>query len=150
PTSGGAATPTFRALGASDFNSGTGASSATFLRGDFVWATPVGSGGAVAISFSALKALSPANGDMAIVNDASRAGIFIFDSSPHTTDVTNDPGQGIWVAPNGATSGSSGAWKRQYSGSVDWRWWGAIPDGVTTDPWGLVTGSSTIVSGTDN
>lgn len=40
PLTGGAAGPTFRAIAATDFNSGTGASSSTFLRGDMTWGTP--------------------------------------------------------------------------------------------------------------
>ena len=101
-------------------------------------------------SIAALRALPATANAVAVLTDPARYGTFAFSSTNHTVDVTNDPGQGIYVAPSSDSTGASGAWVRQYNGAVDWKWWGAIPDGVTTDPWGLASGTSFIVSGTDN
>lgn len=40
PLTGSAATPTFRAIAATDFNGGSGASSSTFLTGTMTWGSP--------------------------------------------------------------------------------------------------------------
>lgn len=51
PSSGGAATPTFRAVVAADLGTGT-ANSSTFLRGDMTWATPAGGGTVTSVGLS--------------------------------------------------------------------------------------------------
>jgi len=51
-------------------------------------------------------------------------GTFIWSSADHSTDVTNDPQQGVFVAPSADTTGASGAWVRQYSGEVNGEWFG--------------------------
>jgi hypothetical protein len=60
-------------------------------------------------------------------------GTFIWDSSDLSTEVTADTKSGIYVAPTSDTTGASGAWVRQHSGSVNVKWWGAKGDGVTND-----------------
>ena len=68
------------------------------------------------------------------------------------------PTSGNYAPFNGATGtaavvseqvgGSTGAWQRQWNGTCDWAWFGALDDTVcTVDP---VTFASTVTSGTDN
>ena len=66
-----------------------------------------------------------------IVTDPIRGGTFIWSSANLSTPVTNDPGQGIWVAPSSAPTGASGAWIRQFTDAFDLQFWGAIGDGTT-------------------
>lgn len=91
--------------------------------------------------YSEMKAVSIAgysNNDM--VKVAYRAaegdgggGIFRWDDSNNSTNVTNDPGEGIYVPPAADGTGISGAWVRQYSGAVNVRWFGVVGDGATDD-----------------
>jgi hypothetical protein len=66
------------------------------------------------------------------------------------------PPSGNWAALGGSTGiatsiagspGAVGAWVRQYSGPVDWVWWGMVDDAVFTQTPEWVT---TAASGTDN
>ena len=43
-------------------------------------------------------------------------GVFIFDSSDLSANVTADTHQGIYIAPTSDATGASGAWVRQYNG----------------------------------
>ncbi|MGE0231169.1 MAG: hypothetical protein AB7O39_03120 [Flavobacteriaceae bacterium] len=79
-------------------------------------------GGSVVATRTALKALSPAAGDLATLTEAGREGVFKFDSSDLSTEVAADTQEGIYVSPG---DGSSGAWVRIYTGPVDVRWFGA-------------------------
>lgn len=100
----------------------------------------------IVTSIASLAANNGSTFTSVYLNSGGLSGIFAWNSSNLSTAVTNDPGKGIYVPPTSAPSGASGAWVRRYSGAVDWAWWGAIGDGVTTDPWG----TPVIVSGTDN
>lgn len=88
----------------------------------------------------------PVDQTTVILNQSMRGGVFVFHSGNFSTQVAADPGQGIYVAPQGNPTGAQGAWVRLYHGAVDFVWWGAVPDGVVTDPFG----TPVIVSGTDN
>lgn len=52
------------------------------------------------------------DGDSTYLTESGREGTFIWSSSDHSTDVTNDPQQGIYIAPSSDTTGASGAWVR--------------------------------------
>jgi hypothetical protein len=100
-----------------------------------------GGGGATAGAFATIASLVlasiPTPPAFAVVTDSVRGGNFVWSSANLSTQVMNDPGQGIYVAPFADTTGASGAWVRQFAGPVDWAWWNAIPDGVVIDPFGL-------------
>ena len=110
-----------------------------------------GGGGGIGVVVTTIAELAslPAATAVVIVTDPVRGGIFVWNGSNLSAQVISDPGQGITVAPAAASTGASGAWVRQYKGAVDWTWWGAVPDGVVTDPFGL-HGGPNIISGTDN
>ena len=64
PLTGNAATPTWRAIAATDFNAGTNASNITVLRGDMTWGAPTSSGASVDASWTfdtATTAADPGN-----------------------------------------------------------------------------------------
>jgi hypothetical protein len=69
----------------------------------------------------------------------TRFGTFRFNNSDLSTKVSEDLLQGIYIAPSSETSGSSGAWVRQYGQAVTLQptvrseWFGAQWDGVTDD-----------------
>ncbi len=110
-----------------------------------------GGGGSTGVpTIAAMQALTATANAIAVLTDPVRHGTFYFDATNHSVDVTNDPGFGITVPPNSDPTGASGAWIRQYNGAVDWAFWGADGDGITTDPWGIDTGQSTVVSGKIN
>jgi hypothetical protein len=60
--------------------------------------------------------------------EAGREGLFVFDVSDLSAQVTADPLQGIHVPPSSDTSGASGAWVRKFDGPILDGWFG--PDGV--------------------
>lgn len=60
-------------------------------------------------------------------------GIFRWDGSDLSSQVSADPLAGIYVAPETDPSGASGAWVRQFTGMMNVRWWGAVGDGATDD-----------------
>jgi len=80
---------------------------------------------------SALAAISPFTPGQTVIvaqrgaADDGYTGAFIALAGDHSADVTADPQKGIWVAPSTASSGSSGAWKRVYSGPIQLSWFGA-------------------------
>lgn len=63
-------------------------------------------------------------------------GKFNWDSSNLSTDVTADTQSGIYVAPNSDPTGASGAWVRDFSGSLNAKWFGAVA-GSTSDQTGF-------------
>lgn len=96
-------------------------------------------------------------GDLRQLTEAGREGLFKFDSSNLSAQVTGDPGQGIYVPPTAAPTGASGAWVREYDGSASPKWFGAVGDGATDDttaaqravnlaPWTHFPGNTFIVS----
>jgi hypothetical protein len=59
---------------------------------------------------------SPSAGDVAVLAEGGRGGVFIWMTGDQSANVTADPQQGIYVAPSTATTGASGAWVRQWNG----------------------------------
>lgn len=56
-------------------------------------------------------------------------GLFLFSSANLSANVTADTQHAVYIPPDSAPSGASGAWVRQYSGPVDVRWFGVKNDG---------------------
>lgn len=57
--------------------------------------------------------------------EAGRNGVFEFDSSDLSVEVTADTAQGIYVPPTGQ-NGSTGAWVRKFEGPLNPAWFGLI------------------------
>lgn len=67
----------------------------------------------------------------AVFVGGSAGGLFEFLTGDQSANVTADPGKIVWVAPNSAPAGSSGCWKRLFSGPIDLRWSGLTADDST-------------------
>jgi hypothetical protein len=76
---------------------------------------------------NALKALTIEADRLASLSETGREGLFIFDDSDLSAKVAADTSEGIYVAPASDADGSSGAWVRQWVGSVSPLWWGIVP-----------------------
>lgn len=77
--------------------------------------------------------LDPTAGQVSYLAASGREGTFVFDASDLSAEVASDPRQGIYIAPDGDTTGASGAWVRKFSGLKDVMWFGAAGDGVADD-----------------
>ena len=62
------------------------------------------------------------------LSEAGREGVFVWDGSNLTAQVSADPAQGLYVAPTDDPTGTSGAWVRKFAGPADFRWFGAVAD----------------------
>ena len=60
----------------------------------------------------------------------SRGGIFTWATGDQSVNITADVGQGLWVAPSSASTGASGAWKREIpdDGAYSLEWFGTAAD----------------------
>jgi hypothetical protein len=81
----------------------------------------------------AALAATPATQSAVLLSEQRREGLFVWDGSNQSANVTADAAQGIFVAPTSDPTGASGAWVRKYSGPVSVKWFGAVGDGVTND-----------------
>lgn len=66
----------------------------------------------VAADRTALAAMSGSTYQAVDLMEAGRKGLFQWDGSDLSDEVTNDPAQGIYVAPTSDATGASGAWVR--------------------------------------
>lgn len=57
-------------------------------------------------------------------------GHFYWDASDLSAEVSSDPKNGIYIPPAGDPTGASGAWVRNFKGSVQPEWFGAVADGT--------------------
>lgn len=55
-------------------------------------------------------------------------GTWIWRTGNQSANLTADPLGGVWIAPSDASTGASGAWQREFTGSLDVTWWGAVGD----------------------
>lgn len=104
-----------------------------------------------------LRGLSGASGgELVVVSAKSNGGLFAWDESDISAQVSQDPAQGLYVAPTTSASGANGAWVRIYSGAYDAGWTGANLDNLPSQVAGEVflrsenyTGSSAVVNRED-
>jgi len=68
-----------------------------------------------ASNIAAMQALDVTKNKVVVLTAPGRGGTFVFNSSNLSAQVTNDPQQGVYVAPSSDTTGASGAWMRQYT-----------------------------------
>lgn len=107
-----------------------------------------GSGLQTAASLTALAALAPTSGGAAYLASSPNAGFFAWEVGNYEPQISNDPGQGIYVAwSSDSAPGATGAWVRNWNGTCDWAWWGVIADATFTQGADWTT---TAASGTDN
>lgn len=76
-------------------------------------------------TLSDVQAIVPAASIPSVYMEERGGGVFKWDGSDLSTEVTGDSQQCIYIAPTSAPTGASGAWVRQYDGNyVDVRWCG--------------------------
>lgn len=81
-------------------------------------------------SFSGMSA-----GKEVYLGETGKIGLWVWDASNRSTDVTLDPYQGLFVAPASAPTGASGAWVRRVDDDCYLAsWWGPPKDGTDAAP----------------
>lgn len=79
------------------------------------------------------------------LEESGREGTFVWSSANNSTNVTNDPQQGIFVPPSSDTTGASGAWVRKFAGfAYIAEWFGATGDGTTNDATAINNAMATV------
>lgn len=74
-----------------------------------------------------------ASDDFQVFLSGTKAGLFEFDPSDLSTEVTADTQQWKYIAPDSDPTGASGAWIRQSQPDIDPVFFGAVGDGVAND-----------------
>lgn len=120
-----------------DVNGADGASPALDV---WTGGTGTSGGGGTSFSFPQLQSftsrtlLAAVTGmvdkQVAYLTEAGREGVFVFSSANNSSNVSNDPNQGVYVAPSSDTSGASGAWVRKSDGPVRAQWTGFVDGGA--------------------
>jgi hypothetical protein len=117
--------------GPTDFSGGTKTIALVAAAEWFAKLEEVGGNGGqaptTAASRSALAASPPAEGPKAaILAEAPREGLFLFDSSDLSAAVAADVQRAIYIAPTADLTGASGAWVRKFDGPVNPAWFGIV------------------------
>ena len=73
---------------------------------------------------SQLAAVQAATGNMRILTETGREGVFVYRSGNYSARVSADPQQGLYVAGASDPSAAQGAWVRQFEGPVSPAWFG--------------------------
>lgn len=86
-------------------------------------------------NLTALRALLLGDTQAVVVRGRNSAGdgaggVFVWVSGDQSANVSADPNQGVWVAPNWASTGASGAWRR-LTEKLDARYFNADATGAT-------------------
>lgn len=68
-----------------------------------------------------------------VLSEQNVEGIFTYDSSDLSAEVTSDPNEALYVAPVTDPTGASGAWVRRYEGPINVKWFGAQGNGTGND-----------------
>lgn len=96
-----------------------------------------GGGGGGDIPLEATKAdiagLTATSGAAAYLTLTNEQGMFVYDADNLSTEVTNDPNEGVNIPPTSDPTGASGAWVRQFDGGLSQYWFGAVGDGTADD-----------------
>lgn len=100
-------------------------------------------------SLAELAAIDGEEGQSARINLGGRAGPFRATTADISTEVTNDPQQGVYVAFASDPTGASGGWVRQYVGAMYAEWFGATGAGAAIEDSALQGLTSFVSSGDD-
>ncbi|MEL6932891.1 MAG: hypothetical protein AAFO17_07325 [Pseudomonadota bacterium] len=96
---------------------------------------------------AALKKFDGISGRAAYLTEAGLEGLFVWESSDLSAQVTADFMQAIYVPPISDATGVSGAWIRQFDGAVLVRWFGVIGDGLADDTAAVVAALNAVDDG---
>lgn len=88
--------------------------------------------GYVRDDLAALKALTSRPPEV-LIKTGKGAGVWSWTSGNQSANVTADPLEALWAAPDSAPTGASGAWQRVYDGYKNGKWWGALGDNSADD-----------------
>jgi hypothetical protein len=131
-----------------DYSAASGADPAANINVTGIWA------GGAALTRAALKARSVAGltgGEVIQLNAGGRSGQFAWVAGNQSANVTADPQQGIWVAPDSDPTGASGAWRRlnipYVDGWVNPDWFGAVGDAVRRIDGNITSGQTAFTVG---
>ena len=64
----------------------------------------------------------------ALLTEPGAEGLFVWDGTDRSSDVSADGAEAMYVAPASDRTGASGAWVRKFSGFIDVKWFGAKGD----------------------
>jgi hypothetical protein len=85
-----------------------------------------------------LRALGSGRYNVVRVLEAGRAGVFAWRTGDQSANVSADSGGGVWVAPDGAATGVSGAWQRQVPGNTYIAsWYSSLASAIAHVPSGM-------------
>ncbi|MDX1505422.1 MAG: glycosyl hydrolase family 28-related protein, partial [Spongiibacter sp.] len=98
------------------------------IRGTVIWKETLA-------DLKAIPLAQVADKQAAKITTTGRAGDFTWLAGDQSANVSSDPLEGIYIAPDADSSGTSGAFMRNYNrwSSLSPEWFGALRDGVSDD-----------------